>query len=74
MVAPKIRDTLPVETALFCHVAADLQRVLSPGQCAQELQRFCRGQFGADFTEKVAHKDPNINVQLFKFLQVLCQY
>ena len=69
----KFRDSLPTETtfavaALFCHFAPDFQRVLSPGQWAQVLQRFFRGQFDAEFTEKVAHKDPNLNVQLFRLL------
>ena len=73
MMASKFWDSLPAETAfevaaLFCHFAPDFQRVLSPGQWAQVLQRFFRGQFDAEFTEKVAHKDPNLNVQLFRFL------
>ena len=76
MLASKFRDSLPTETAfevaaLFCHFAPDFQRVLSPGQWAQVLQRFFRGQFDAEFTEKVAHKDPNLNVQLFSFVPML---
>ena len=75
-IASKFRDSLPTETAfeiatLFCHVAPDLERVLSPGQWAQVLQRFFRGQFDAEFTEKVAHNDPTLSVQLFKFLHML---
>ena len=73
--ASKFRGSLPTETAfevatLLCHVAPDLERVLSPGQWAQVLQRFFQGQFDAEFTEKVAHKDPNISVQLFRFLHM----
>ena len=32
------------------------------------LQRFFLCQFDAEFTEKVAHNDPNLNVQLLWFL------
>ena len=60
---------LPLKfAALFCRFAPDVQRVLSPGQLPQVLQRFFRGQFDAEFTEKVAHKDPNLNVQFFRLL------
>ena len=31
---------------------------------------FFRGHLDAEFTEKVAHKDPNLNVQLFRFLHM----
>ena len=31
---------------------------------------FFRGQFDAEFTEKVAHNDLNLKVQLFKFLHL----
>ena len=73
--ARKYWDTLPVETAFevaaqFCNFAADFQRVLSLGQWAQVLQRCCRGRFDAEFTKKVAHQDPNLNVQSFRFLQM----
>ena len=66
---------MQVETAcevatLFCNFAPDFERVLSPGQWAQALQRFFRGQFDAEFTEKVAQTDPNPNVHMFKFLQM----
>ena len=43
---------------------------MSLGQWAQLLQRFYRGQFDAEFTEKVAHKEPNLNVQLFRLLHL----
>ncbi len=73
MTAPKFRDTLPAETAfevaaLFCNFAAGCQRVLSPGQRAQVLQRSFRGQFDAEFTGNVAHKGPSLHVQLLRFL------
>ena len=35
------------------------------------MQRFCQGQFDAEFTEKVAHKGPDLSVQLFQFLNIL---
>ena len=34
------------------------------------LQRLLRGQFDAEFTEKVALKGPNLNVQLFRLLHL----
>ena len=43
---------------------------MSLGQWAQVLQRFFQGQFDAEFTEKVAHNDPNISVQLFMLLHM----
>ena len=75
MMASKFRDSLPTENAfevktLFCHFAPDCQWVLSPGQWAQVLQRFFRGQFDAEFTEKEAHKSPNLSVHIFKFLHM----
>ena len=34
------------------------------------MQRFCLGQFDAEVTENVAHTDPNLSVQLFRFLHM----
>ena len=73
--AGTLRDSyaaeVPWEVAcLFCHSAPDFQRVLTPHQWAEVLKRFFRGQFDAELTEKVSHKDPNLTVASFRFLQM----
>ena len=73
--AGNFRDSFPAEVpweiaCLFCHSAPDFQRVLTPHQWAEVLKRFFRGQFDAELTEKVSHKDPNLTVASFRFLQM----
>ena len=55
---------------LFCHFAPQFQRALTPTQWAEVLKRFFRGQFDAELSEKVSHKDPNLTVASFRFLQL----
>ena len=69
------RDTYSAEVSwemacLFCHFAPDFQRVLTPAQWAEVLKRFFRGQFDPELSEKVSHKDPNLTVGSFRFLQL----
>jgi len=73
--AGSFRDTYSAEVAwemacLFCHFAPQFQRVLTPTQWSEVLKRFFRGQFDAELTEKVSHKDPNLTVASFRFLQL----
>ena len=63
--AGSFRDKMTHEVAyeiaaLFCHFASEFQRVLSAAKWEECLQRFFRGQFDAELSEKVAHKDPNL--------------
>ena len=55
---------------MFCQFAPDFQRVLTPNQWAEVSKRFFRGQFDAELTEEVSHKDPNLTVASFRFLQM----
>ena len=57
---------------LFCHLAPQFQRVLTPTQWSEVLKRFFRGQFDSELTEKVSHKDkePNLTVTSYRFLQL----
>ena len=65
----KLSDEAAYEVAaLFCHFAPDFQRVLTASKWQECLQRFFRGQFDNELTEKVAHKDPNLTVESFRFL------
>ena len=69
------RDSYSAEVSwemacLFCHFAPDFQRALTPNQWAEVLKRFFRGQFDAELAEKVSHKDPNLTVSSFRFLQL----
>ena len=56
--------------ALFCHFTPDFQRMLTPEKWAECLQRFFRGQFDAELAEKVSHKDANLRVECFRFLEL----
>ena len=56
--------------ATFCHFAPDFQRILTPGKWPDCLQRFFRGLFDAELAEKVAHKDPKLTVESFRFLEL----
>ena len=56
--------------ALFCHFVTEFQRVLSAAKWEECLQRFFRGQFDAELSEKVAHKDPNLVITSFRFLSL----
>ena len=73
--AGSFRDSYSAEVSweiacLFCHFAPDFQRALTPNQWAEVLKRFFRGQFDAELAEKVSHKDPNLTVASFRFLQL----
>ena len=73
--AGNFRDSYSAEVAweiarLFCHFAPDFQRALTPNQWAEVLKRSFRGQFDAELSEKVSHKDPNLTVASFRFLQM----
>ena len=41
---------------------------MTPEQWQDCLQRFCRGQFDPELSEKVSHKDPNLKLESFRFL------
>ena len=74
--AAKMRDqkdnTLAYEmAALFTHFAPEFQRVLSASAWAKLIAKFKRGGLDQELAEKVAHKDPNINVNSFRFLEGL---
>ena len=56
--------------ALFCHFASEFQRVLSAAKWEECLQRFFRGQFDAEMSEKVSHKDPDLVITSFRFLSL----
>ena len=56
---------------LFCHLVPQFQRVLTPTQWSEVLTRFFRGQLDSELTERVAHKDPNLTVTSFWFLQLI---
>ena len=56
--------------ATFCHFARDFQRILTPGKWTDCLQRFFRGSLDAELAEKVAHKDPKLTVESFRFLEL----
>ena len=65
----RLSDEVAYEiAALFCHFAPDFQRVLTPSKWAECLNRFFRGQFDTEMAEKVAHKDPSLTVDSFRFL------
>ena len=62
---------VPWEVAcLFCHFAPDFQRVLTPNQWVEVLKLSFRGQFDAELSEQVSHKDPNLTVASFRLLQM----
>ena len=56
--------------ATFCHFAPDFQRILTPAKWMDCLQRFFRGLFDAELAEKVTHKDANLTVESFRFLEL----
>ena len=56
--------------ALFCHFAPAFERILTPAKWKECCQRFFRGSFDAEMAEKVAHKDPNLTVESFRFLEL----
>ncbi len=73
VMAANLRDKMTDEVAyeiaaLFCHFAPDFQRILTPEKWQECLQRFFRGQFDAELSEKVSHKDPDLNIESFRFL------
>ena len=73
--AGNFRDSFSAEVSweiacLLCHFAPDFQRVLTPKQWAEVSKRFFRGQLDAELAEKVPHKDPNLTVASFRFLQM----
>ena len=73
--AGSLRDKMSHEVAyeiaaLFCHFASEFQRVLSAAKWEECLQRFFRGQFDAELSEKVSHKDPNLVITSFRFLSL----
>jgi hypothetical protein len=55
---------------LLCHFTPDFQRSLTPDKWQECLQRFFRGQFDAELSEKVSHKDPHLKVESFRFLRL----
>jgi len=65
----KMSDEVAYEiAALFCHFTPDFQRSLTPDKWQECLQRFFRGQFDAELSEKVSHKDPHLKIESFRFL------
>ena len=73
--AGTFRDSFPADVpcevaCLICHLAPDFQRVLTPHEWEEVLQRFFRGQFDQELSEEVSHKDPNLTVASFRFLQM----
>ena len=74
--AAKMRDQKDIATAyevaaLFTHFAPEFQRALSASAWQKLIAKFKRGGLDQELAEKVAHKDPNINVNSFRFLEGL---
>jgi hypothetical protein len=54
--------------ALFAHFASEFRRTLSEAAFEEVATRFFRGALDVEFLEKVSIKDPNIDVNSFRFL------
>ncbi len=72
--AARMRDTMSDEqayeaSALFTHFAPEFQAKLTQPMWAQLVQKFTRGGLDHELSEKIAHKDPKIMVESFRFLQ-----
>ena len=74
--AAKMRDQKDIATAyemaaLFTHFAPEFQRVLTASAWQKLLAKFVRGGLDQELAEKVAHRDPTINKNSFRFLEGL---
>jgi hypothetical protein len=72
--AARMRDTMSDDqayeaAALFTHFALEFQARLTHPMWAQLVEKFKRGGLDHELSEKIAHKDPKITVDSFRFLQ-----
>jgi hypothetical protein len=56
-------------SALFTHFAPAFQAILTQAMWLQLVEKFKRGGLDHELSEKIAHKDPKITVESFRFLQ-----
>lgn len=72
--AARMRDSYNDEqayemAALFTHFAPEFRGKLTDAMWLQLVEKFKRGGLDHELAEKVAHKDPRIRVDSFRFLQ-----
>jgi hypothetical protein len=72
--AARMRDTMSDDqayeaAALFTHFAPEFQAKLTLPMWVQLVEKFKRGGLDQELSEKIAHKDPKITVESFRFLQ-----